>query len=225
MGVGCGSSGFCEGCTDCDASTTNGPTTTVKATTDALTTTEEPCETDADEDFRVDYIGKSTQFRIYNQCNDKQFLKIKMTDLTEYDSNNRKTTNKVTWFASTDWEWDNPNGVNTEYNGYKVVKNTFTATYVVGNADFILTTLLFKEDAVINDNKSVNVNSNGSNSNIKYKIIPKKKSLMKSKHMQRNSEEKKMDLFSFSVCFSVCNVLCYFFQIYVYVFVCVFILK
>ncbi len=45
------------------------------------------------------------------------------------------------------------------------------------------------------------------------------------KHMQRNSEEKKMDLFSFSVCFSVCNVLCYFFQIYVYVFVCVFILK
>ncbi len=44
-------------------------------------------------------------------------------------------------------------------------------------------------------------------------------------HMQRNSEEKKMDLFSFSVCFSVCNVLCYCFQIYVYVFVCVFILK
>eukprot|EP01084_Bolivina_argentea_P309113 534640_1 len=130
------------------------------STTNEPATTDEPCETDADEDFVVDYIGKSTQFRIYNQCDDKQFLKIKMTDLTEYDSDDKKTTNKVTGFASTDWEWDNPYGQNTVYDGYKVVKNTFTATDVISNADFILTTYLFKEDAVINENNThINVNS------------------------------------------------------------------
>eukprot|EP01084_Bolivina_argentea_P309114 534641_1 len=83
-----------------------------------------------------------------------------MTDLTEYDSDDKKTTNKVTGFASTDWEWDNPYGQNTVYDGYKVVKNTFTATDVISNADFILTTYLFKEDAVINENNThINVNS------------------------------------------------------------------
>eukprot|EP00483_Globobulimina_turgida_P000263 UN00263 len=129
-------------------------------TTQSDTNSTLDCDTDPSEDWRVDYIGKSTQFRIYNPCDSKQFVKIKMTDLTEYDSNNQKTSNKVTGFASTDWEWDNQNGANTQYDGYRVIKNTFKVFNLIDSANFFLTTYLFKEDAVINKNEtSVSQNS------------------------------------------------------------------
>eukprot|EP01084_Bolivina_argentea_P309116 534645_1 len=136
-------------------------------------TTDIPCDPDDYDDWRVDYIGKSTQFRIYNPCDDDQFLKIKMTGLTEYDSNGKKTRNKVTGFASTDWSWWNADGVNTEYNGYKVIKNTFTANNIIrnSNAGFELTTYIFKEDAVINNN-ATNIDANSLKWNVKITDWP-----------------------------------------------------
>eukprot|EP01084_Bolivina_argentea_P049986 91911_1 len=43
------------------------------------------CETDQDEEkWTVDYIGKSTQWRIIDPCDDKK-ITFKMEDLTEYE--------------------------------------------------------------------------------------------------------------------------------------------
>eukprot|EP01083_Nonionella_stella_P128330 388849_1 len=53
-------------------------------------------------EYELDPIGKSTQFRITNTCDDS-FIKVKMETLTELHANLKKTKNKLTSFASTNW--------------------------------------------------------------------------------------------------------------------------
>eukprot|EP00484_Ammonia_sp_Unknown_P028371 CAMPEP_0197030010 /NCGR_PEP_ID=MMETSP1384-20130603/9335_1 /TAXON_ID=29189 /ORGANISM="Ammonia sp." /LENGTH=261 /DNA_ID=CAMNT_0042459283 /DNA_START=29 /DNA_END=811 /DNA_ORIENTATION=+ len=134
-----------------------GDTTEAPTTTEDVTTTSGCAE---DGDWTVDYIGKSTQFRIYNPCNAHQFLKVKMEKLIEYDADSKQTKNKLSSFASTSWTWLNPNGQNTQYNNYSVVKNVFAARDIIDDGvDFNLTTIFFKENAEINDGDQVEKNS------------------------------------------------------------------
>ena len=108
------------------------------------------------DDWRLDYMGQSTQFRIYNPYNKKQTLKIKMSNLIEYDGvNNTATKNKVSSFASTDWDWLNIDGVNAYYrdSNISIIRNVFQAYDILDDNDddvnFNLTTIFFKEDAEI----------------------------------------------------------------------------
>ena len=85
-----------------------------------------------------------------------------MKSLIEYDSDDKQTKNKVSSFASTDWNWLNPDGVNTEYQNNSVVKNVFQAFDILrrqNGVDFNLTTIFFKEDGEINDGVDVGRNT------------------------------------------------------------------
>eukprot|EP00483_Globobulimina_turgida_P008978 UN08996 len=118
------------------------------------------CDNDSDmDDWTVDYIGRSTQFRIYDPC-DNKFIKFKMEDLTEYTSDGSKTQYKETAFASTkDWTW-----VPGQPNSDQII-NTFTAdTLTKVDASFTLTTVFFRKEAEIPDpadnSQNITVNRN-----------------------------------------------------------------
>eukprot|EP01084_Bolivina_argentea_P011742 21973_1 len=122
-----------------------------------LSTTNINCDEARSGDWDIDYVGQSTQFKLFDPCHENTFIKVKMSSLIEYDSNGKKTKNKVPTFASTDWNWNNPLGINTQYQNYSVVQNVFEAKNILSNSNFILSTILFKEDAIINNN--ININS------------------------------------------------------------------
>eukprot|EP01084_Bolivina_argentea_P221236 374747_1 len=127
----------------------------------SFTTTTE-CDDDEDvTNWSIDYIGKSTQFRFYDPCDDK-FIKIKMEDITEYDSDGGKTTNKETSFASSDWDWEFEGGIIGSYNGADAIYNKFVATELTKmDANFTLETIFFRQDVVIaiNDTHNRTVNA------------------------------------------------------------------
>ena len=118
------------------------------------------------DDWRVDYLGRSTQFRIYNPYNNKQTLKIKISNLIEYNgTNDIPTNNKVSSFASTkNWDWLNIDGLDTFYldSNISVIKNVYRAYDILddnGNVDFNLTTIFFKEDGHLEDDTYIQENS------------------------------------------------------------------
>jgi hypothetical protein len=64
--------------------------------------------------WAIDYVGSSTQYKLYDPCDDG-WIKVKMDDLTEYDSSGTKTNNKQTSFSSA--SWDNDAAVYGTYQG------------------------------------------------------------------------------------------------------------
>ena len=109
--------------------------------------------------WSIDSIGSSSQFRFKNNCDErKQFLKIKMVSLIEYDSDNRETKNKINSFASSDWYWiTNQDG---QYDGYNAALNQYVSDINVRgtNVQFNLSTILFYQDADIG-NETVEENT------------------------------------------------------------------
>eukprot|EP01084_Bolivina_argentea_P133378 235385_1 len=103
-------------------------------------------------DWIIDDIGKSSQFRLTTPChNSKQFIKVKMVSLTEYDSlTGRKTRNKITSFAPHNWYWITDE--DTQYNGYDATINKYVSTFGINNneIEFNLTTILFYENGHLN---------------------------------------------------------------------------
>eukprot|EP00486_Rosalina_sp_Unknown_P002091 CAMPEP_0201567316 /NCGR_PEP_ID=MMETSP0190_2-20130828/7773_1 /ASSEMBLY_ACC=CAM_ASM_000263 /TAXON_ID=37353 /ORGANISM="Rosalina sp." /LENGTH=320 /DNA_ID=CAMNT_0047987167 /DNA_START=133 /DNA_END=1092 /DNA_ORIENTATION=- len=130
------------------------------STVSSTTTTEEPCDDSDLSAWTVDYIGKSTQFRIYEPC-DGKFIKFKMEDLTEFNGEtNKKTNNKETSFASSkDWLWGDGTyqGVDATYKGNDAILNIFHADELTdGETTFNLTTWFFKNPTEIPDPNDAN---------------------------------------------------------------------
>jgi hypothetical protein len=137
---------------------------------DPPVTTQAPdCDNSDLHKWRIDYIGKSTQFRIYDPC-DGKFIKFKMEDLTEYDGD-KKTNNKETSFASSkDWEWgENSGGHVIQYQGNDAIYNKFEAdTLTKNDAVFVLETYFFSTEAtiVVSDDKDMTLSPNSAKFNV-----------------------------------------------------------
>eukprot|EP00484_Ammonia_sp_Unknown_P001906 CAMPEP_0197023832 /NCGR_PEP_ID=MMETSP1384-20130603/4477_1 /TAXON_ID=29189 /ORGANISM="Ammonia sp." /LENGTH=315 /DNA_ID=CAMNT_0042452109 /DNA_START=83 /DNA_END=1030 /DNA_ORIENTATION=+ len=147
--------GFCSGGTVSDGCVDETPATTEEA----------DCDNSDLNEWRVDYIGKSTQFRIYDPC-DTKFIKIKMEDLTEYDGDTGiKTNRKETSFASAkDWYWGDDSGTVQEYQGNDAIYNKFVADDLTrADASFSLETRFFKQESEIccdDDGNNMTLSSN-----------------------------------------------------------------
>lgn len=84
-----------------------------------------------DECWSVDYVGQSTQFRLMNTCQNStdnttestKWIKIKMSSLIEYNTNDKATQNKESSFANSDYNWENPD-CNSD-NGCLSVRRTY----------------------------------------------------------------------------------------------------
>ena len=68
--------------------TTAAPTTL--APTAAPSAHPTSCTQDINE-WTVDYVGKSGQFKLVSACDPSYFIKLKLNGIIEYDSNNKKT--------------------------------------------------------------------------------------------------------------------------------------
>eukprot|EP01083_Nonionella_stella_P060368 157665_1 len=71
------------------------------------------------ENWRMEFVGTTTQFRLNNPCNDK-FIKIRMESITLFN-NGQPTNTKETSFTSSSWQWDN--GENGESDCYELEQN------------------------------------------------------------------------------------------------------
>ena len=148
--------GGCSPASGADCIIDTEPPATTDSNDDNTDTTEADCDNSDLNEWRVDYIGKSTQFRIYDPC-DNKFIKFKMEDLTEYDDD-KKTTNKETSFASAkDWEWGQDSGTVVNYQGNDAIYNAFVADELTKvEASLTLETRVFMDQVNITDPDDAN---------------------------------------------------------------------
>eukprot|EP01084_Bolivina_argentea_P228849 386406_1 len=123
------------------------------------------CDDDQDENnWTVEYIGKSTQWRIIDPCDGKK-ITFKMEDLTEYAATNKKTVFKETSFASIK-DWQQENTQNDEK-----ITNIFVADALTKvDASFSLITDFYRTEVEITDPNDVNSTIMVDKNNFKYSV-------------------------------------------------------
>lgn len=110
--------------------------------------------------WRIEHLGQSGQFRLYDECDDNIWIKVKLDDITEIDSEGKKTNNKITNLAGQNFEWTVNHA--TQFNGFNAITNEYNGVFNTRNADSVMvriTTYFYTGDDTYEDDSEI-VNSN-----------------------------------------------------------------